>query len=115
MTIGGETKQIYVDQHIVYFHQLPLGNVIKIGKTTVKRYDGRIAEAQRYFVDRVTLLGVIPVENQDAADEKETELLGDFEVARSELVRDNEDVRMYIEDNCEDPKFYAEASRRSGS
>ena len=115
VTIDGETKQIYVDQHIVYFHQLPLGNVIKIGKTNVRRYDGRIAEAQRYFVDRVTLLGVIPCENQDAVDEKENELLTDFKVARSELVWDNDDVRMYIEDNCEDPRFYAEASRRSGS
>ena len=114
VTIEGETKQIYVDQHIVYFHQLPLGDVIKIGKTTVKRYHGRIAEAQRYFVDPITLLGVIPCENQNAVDEKENELLNDFKVARSELIWDNEDVRTYIKD-CEDPKFYAEASRRSGS
>ena len=114
VTIEGETKQIYVDQYIVYFHQLPLGNVIKIGKTSVKRYHGRIAEAQRYFVNPITLLGVIPCENENAAGEKESELLNDFKVARSELVWDNKDVRTYIED-CEDPKFYAEASRRSGS
>ena len=118
VTIDGETKQIYVDQHIVYFHQLPLGDVIKIGKTHVTRYHERIAEAQRYFVNPVKLLGVVPCENQNAANEKENELLNCFKVARSELVWDNEDVRMYIEDNCEDPRFYREAneaSRRSGS
>ena len=122
VTIDGETRSIDLDKDIVYFHALPAGEIIKIGVTTVREYRNRIAEAQRYFVDDLEPLGVIEFETRQEADSKETELLDTFGRAnetrnKCELVWDwdNPAVRAYINENCEDPRFYVEASRRSGS
>ena len=119
VTINGETRSIDLDKPIVYFHELPAGDVIKIGVTTVREYRNRIAEAQRYFVDNVEPLGIIEFETREDADNNETELLDTFGRANEsrELVwdGDNPAVRVYINENCEDPQFYVEASRRGGS
>ena len=122
VTIDGETRLIDLDKPIVYFHEMPAGDVIKIGVTTVREYRNRIGEAQRYFVDNVKPLGVIEFEMREDADNKETELLDTFGRAdetrnKCELVWDcdNPDVRAYINEICEDPQFYVEASRRGGS
>ena len=122
VTIDGETRLIDLDKDIVYFHELPAGDIIKIGVTTVREYRNRIGEAQRYFVDDVKPLGIIEFDTREIADDKETELLDTFGRAnetrnKCELVwdLDNPDVRAYINENCEDPRFYVEASRRSGS
>ena len=122
VTIDDETRLIGLDKDIVYFHELPAGDVIKIGVTTVREYRNRIGEAQRYFVDDVKPLGVIEFGTREDADNKETELLNTFGRAnetrnKCELVWDwdNPDVRAYIDENCEDPRFYVEASRRGGS
>ena len=120
VTIDGETHLIDLDKDIVYFHELPAGDVIKIGVTTVREYRNRIAEAQRYFVDNVKRLGVIEFETREDADNKETELLDTFGRAnemrnKCELVWDDPNVEAYIDENCKDPEFYVEASRKSGS
>ena len=118
VTIEGETRSVYLDKPIVYFHELPAGDVIKIGVTTVREYLNRVREAQRYFVDDVKPLGVIELETREDADNKERELLNDFGRTnqtrnKCELVWDNPNVRAYIDENCEDPRFYFEASRAS--
>ena len=120
VTIDGETRSIDLDKPIVYFHELPAGDVIKIGVTTVREYRNRIGEAQRYFVDEITSLGIIEFETREDADNKETELLNTFGRAnetrnKCELVWDwdNPVVRAYINENCEDSRFYVEASRSS--
>ena len=78
VTIDGETRSIDLDKDIVYFHELPAGNIIKIGVTTVREYRKRIGEAQRYFVDDIKPLGVIEFDTREDADNKETELLDTF-------------------------------------
>ena len=122
VTIDGETRQIYVDQHVIYFHQLPLGGVIKIGVAALGDYDycNRIIEAQRYFENDIKPLGVISYDDRTIAEEQEKELLDRFgrvNIVRREceLVRDNDEVRTYIKNQCKDPRFYEEASRRSRS
>ena len=117
VSIDDETRSIDLDKPIVYFHELPAGDVIKIGVTTVREYRNRIAEAQRYFVDNVEPLGIIEFETREDADNKETELLDTFGRANEsrELVWDggNPAVRAYIDENCENSSFYVEASRSS--
>ena len=118
VTIEGETRLINMLQPIVYLHRLPEGGVIKIGITTVTDILNRIGDPQRYFVEDVKCLGVIPCESQDDAKTKETELLNTYGRANEtrrqcELVWDEDRVREYIENECEDPRFYIEASRRS--
>ena len=120
VTIDDETRLIDLDKEIVYFHELPAGDVTKIGVTTVREYQNRIREAQRYFVDDIKPLGILEFETRKEADNKETELLNTFGRAnetrnKCELVWDDPNVEAYIDENCKDPRFYVEASRRSGS
>ena len=120
VTIDDETRLIDLDKEIVYFHELPAGDVTKIGVTTVREYQNRIREAQRYFVDDIKPLGILEFETRKEADDKETELLDTFERAnetrnKCELVWDDPNVEAYIDENCKDPRFYVQASRRSGS
>ena len=109
------------EQPIVYFHQLPElteNRVIKVGRTTVRELNNRIKDPQRYFVEDVECLGVIPLNTPQEALNKEKELLDRFGRANAnrhqcELIWDTDDVRRYIKEECKDPKFYTEASRRS--
>ena len=122
VTIGDEEKLLDPEQQIVYFHllpKLPENGVIKVGVTTVSGLNGRIGDPQRYFVEEVECLGVIPLGTRKEAEDKERELLEMFgrvneDRQQCELIWDTDDVRQYIEDECEDAIFYTEASRKSG-
>ena len=104
-----------LDTHCVYFFQLPLGNVIKIGETTIRDLNGRVTEAQRYFVDDVSLLGIEYCVSKSDAREKEQKLLRFFSRLRpkGELVQDSMAVRHYIDCNCIDGWKALEKSRRA--
>ena len=91
-----------LDTYIVYFFELPLGNVIKIGRMSIRNFEDRITEAQRYFVDDVKLLGIEYCASESDARDKEAELLHFFRRLRprGELVPDAMPVRHYIDCNC---------------
>ena len=93
-----------LDTYIVYFFELPLGNVIKIGKTSIRNFETGIIETQRYFVDDVKLLGIEYCASQSDALEKEQELLRLFGRLRprGELVQDAMPINHYIDCNCID-------------
>ena len=122
VTIGDEEKLLDPEQQIVYFHllpKLPENGVIKVGVTTVSGLNGRIGDPQRYFVEDVECLGVIPLGTRKEAEDKENELLEMFgrvneNRQQCELIWDTDDVRQYIEEECEDAIFYTEASSKSG-
>ena len=122
VTIDDEEKLLDPEQQIVYFHllpKLPENGVIKVGVTTVSGLNGRIGDPQRYFVEDVECLGVIPLGTRKEAEDKENELLEMFgrvneNRQQCELIWDTDGVRQYIEDECEDAIFYTEASSKSG-
>lgn len=107
--------EISLNTYIVYFLELPLGNVIKIGETSILRFHERIDTTQRYFVDDVKLLGIEYCVSKSDAREKEKELLRLLGRLRPkcELVLDDMPVRHYIDCNCMDGRKALEKSRRA--
>ncbi|MYA69469.1 hypothetical protein F4009_00515 [Candidatus Poribacteria bacterium] len=93
-----------LEQYFIYFHKLPAGNVIKIGRSQIANgnYHIRFKEAQRYFVEDVECLGIELCGDKDEAKDKETQLKGAFGLARpkSELIHDTAEVRDYIQQHC---------------
>ncbi len=60
----------------------------------------------------------MPLDTGEEARDKEKEILDMFGRANEkrnqcELIFYSDDVKQYIEDECEDPKFYTEASSKS--
>ena len=102
-----------VDTDCLYFLELPIGNVIKIGVTTVGRLFNRIDEAQRFFADDVKYIGIEYCYSREDAHRKERNLKHQFGTARprSDLIPDSEEVRKYIDENCTDASIDLEISR----
>lgn len=101
-----------LEQHIIYFLKLPMGNVIKIGRSTIKNLvPVRIRPAQTYFVEDIECLGIESCESGTEARNKEQQLLRRFGRARpnSELVKDDPAVRDYIEKHSDIDKDFAVA------
>ena len=114
VTFEEQTRET-LEQYFIYFHKLPVGNVIKIGHSQIAKgnYHLRTKEAQRYFVENVECLGIELCESKTVASRKETQLKRTFGVARqnSELLNDEPAVRDYISKHCDaDVNFVAEMS-----
>ena len=116
VTFQGERMEINLATPFVYFIELPVGGVIKIGETkSVSGLSNRKTEAQRYFEREVKVLGVIRFEVGENPRPKEQELLEQFgrvntERHDCELVSDTSVVREYIAANCENADPYIEAA-----
>ena len=115
----GEVWKIDLATPLIYFMELPEGNVIKIGKTdTVRGLTQRRSSAQTYFVENVSFLGVIPFDVGHDLGPDEDALLEQFGRANTtrngcELVHDNDEVREYIRENCAPAEPYLRAIRSS--
>ncbi len=103
------------EQYFLYFHKLPLGNLIKIGISQIARgnYHKRCKEVQRYFAEDVECLGIELSDSKADAEDVENQLKSMFDLARpnSELIFDSPEVRDYIQQHCfADVNFVAEMS-----
>lgn len=92
------------NERFIYFHKLPLGNVIKVGKSHIAggNYHLRLKEAQRYFAEDVVCLGIVLCGDEADTRDLENQLKRRFGVARpnSELIPDSPEVRDYIQRHC---------------
>jgi len=85
---------------IVYFLDLPLGDVIKVGTTTVTGLHSRRRIPQAYFVDDVNYLGIIYCETRSQAYAIEKSIKNKFGTSRSrrnDLIPDTCELRKFIE------------------
>lgn len=97
----------------VYFLDLPLGDVLKVGITTINGLFNRRDEAQRYFVDDVKYIGLIYCHDREHARSIETYIKNTFGTSRSvrnDLVPDTCEVRKFIEIYFIDADFDLEIS-----
>ena len=98
-----EAKEIVYDgpdTHVVYFLDLPLGNVLKVGTTTVRRLFNRKDECQRYFADDVKYLGIIYCDSSSDANDIERFIKNQFGTLgprRNDLVPDSCEIRKFID------------------
>lgn len=87
------------DTPLVYFLEFPLGDVVKVGTTTVRRLFNRIDTPQAYFVDDVNFLGIVYCPDRAYANSVETYIKNKFGTSRSrrnDLIPDTCEIRQFI-------------------
>lgn len=102
------------DTPVVYFLELPLGDVLKVGTTTVRRLFNRIDTPQAYFAEDVTFLGITYCSSKKQASSIQNYIKNNFGTSRShrnDLIPDTCQIRKFIQDYFIDAEFDLEISR----
>lgn len=101
------------DTPCVYFLELPLGDVLKVGTTTVRGLYNRRNTPQAYFVDDVNYLGIVYCCSRTNANTIENYIKNQFGTSRSrrnDLVPDTCEIRKFINTYFIDADFDLEIS-----
>lgn len=101
------------DTPVVYFIELPLGDVLKVGTTTVRGLFNRRNTPQAYFVDDVNYLGIVYCESRSHAYSIEKYIKNKFGTSRSrrnDLIPDTCELRKFIDAYFIDAGFDLEIS-----
>ena len=101
------------DTPLVYFLELPLGDVLKVGTTTVRGLYNRRNTPQAYFADDVNFLGIVYCPNRAKANSIEKYIKNKFGTSRShrnDLIPDTCEIRKFIETYFFNAEFDLEIS-----